>query len=478
MKTNILVYPEDLWLEQEQHIAAVGIESMAFGFIGINICNDKNEYLVFDNYLPVDDEFSKRSIAGISLKVDSVCAILKKVKQSSGLADVHTHPSGLSHFSSVDNCGHQIQMQNVFDFSPDGVLIRVVKERNNFRAEVTNKELQPEFEPIDIIKIIGDKGFHFIYPVNSRVKKEVINSNILEQHKRTLEFYKQDALSAIRKSTIGIIGTGGNGAAIINTLKFFPFKKWVLVDRDIIEEHNSNRFFGYNYGDAGKQKVDILKRELHRFDPAIEVETINSNFPDEISVKALKGCDILVVSPDNNLVRYAASQFAMRYLKPLLELGSGITMKNDHITAIGSQVRFQIPSGNGKCIVCNGLDVKRLESEEINEYKRNIGYITDTDESPGSVVTINSIAASLATHILLDYFGNYIQRDSIPTYLSYDEKNLTLTDLSSVFKKNPVCTICGRYSDSLFGKGDILPPNLEVLECEEASENLIGGEQL
>ena len=476
MKTNILVYPEDLWLEQEQHIAAVGVESMAFGFVGINVCNDKNEYLVFDNYLPADDEFSKRSIAGISLKVDSVCEVLKRVKQSTGLLDIHTHPTGMSHFSSTDNCGHQIQMQNVFDFSPNGVLIRVVKERNNFRAEVTNPELQPKFEPVDIIKIIGNKGIRFIYPVNSRVNRESINTNILEHHKRTLEFYKQDALSAIRASDIGIIGTGGNGAAIINTLKFFPFKKWVLVDNDIIEEHNSNRFFGYNDGDVGKQKVNILKRELQRFDPSVEVETINTNFPDEISVKALKGCDILFVSPDNNSVRYTASQFAIRYLKPLLELGSGITMKDGHVTAIGSQVRFQIPSGSGKCIVCNGLDVKRLESKEINEYKKNIGYITDTEESPGSVVTINSMAASLAAHLLLDYFGNYIERESIPSYLSYDEKNLTLTDLSSIFKKNPDCTICGRHSDSLFGKGDILPASLEVLAYEEAAENIIDGE--
>jgi|GEM_PF-4634429 len=468
MKPNILVYPDDLWLAQEAHIARGDVESMAFAFVGLNRCDDKDEFLVFDAYLPSDEEFSRRSAGGISLRVDSVCKILERVKQSTGLVDIHTHPAGLSQFSWIDNCGHQIQMQNVFDFSPDGVLIRIVKERGNFRAEVTTKDLRSHFEPVHIIKIIGDKSFCFIYPVNSRLKPSRISDGLLQRHERTMEFYKRDALSTIRQTHIGVIGLGGNGSAVVNVLKFFPFRKWTLVDADVVEVHNSNRFFGFNHGDIGRYKVDVLERELKSFDPSIDVETIKSTFPSEETNKALKSCDFLIVAPDNNAVRYATAQFAMRYLKPLIELGSGITMKDCRVTAIGSQVRFQLPTADSQCIVCSGLDVRRLESVELTEYKKSIGYITNSNESPGSVVTINSVAASLAAHLLIEYIGQYIDRDSVPSYLAYDEKNLVLTDLSRVYKKNPDCTICGRHSDSIFGKGDLLPANQRIVSTVES----------
>jgi len=476
MKPNILTYPADLWLAQEAHIARSDVESMAFAFVGVNGCDDKDEFLVFDAYLPSDEEFSRRSAGGISLRVDSVCKVLKKVKLSTGLVDIHTHPAGLSQFSWIDNCGHQIQMKNVFDFSPNGVLIRIVKERGNFRAEVTSRQLQPEFEPVDLIKIIGDQGFRFIYPVNSRLNPACLSENVLQQHERTMEFYKRDALAAIRQTHIGIIGLGGNGSAVVNLLKFFPFRKWTLVDADVVEVHNSNRFFGFNHGDIGRYKVDVLERELKRFDASTEVEAIKSPFPGEETNKALKSCDLLIVAPDINAVRYTVAQFAMRYLKPLIELGSGITMKDGRVTAIGSQVRFQLPSAGSQCIVCSGLDVRRLESVELTEYKKSIGYITNGNESPGSVVTINSIAASLAAHLLIEYFGQYVNRDSVPTYIAYDEKNLLTADLSRIHKKNPNCTICGRHSDSIFGKGDFLPPNQRIASLiEDELEDPIEG---
>jgi molybdopterin/thiamine biosynthesis adenylyltransferase len=476
MKPNILIYPDDLWIAQENHISRKDAESMAFAFVGLNQCDDKNEFLVFDGYLPSNEEFSRRRAYGISLRVDFVCKVLEKVKQCNGLVDIHTHPEGLSHFSSIDNCGHQIQMQNVFDFSPQGVLIRIVKEQDNFRAEVTNTQIRPYFEPVDLIKIIGDKDFQFIYPVNSRLDSVELAEDIAQQHQRTMEFYKKDALSAIRQTHIGIVGLGGNGSAVVNVLKFFSFMKWTLVDADVLEVHNSNRFFGFNQGDAGKYKVDVVKRELQRFDPSVDVETVKSRFPSEEANKALKNCDVLIVAPDNNAVRYAAAQFGMRYLKPLIELGSGITMKDRRVTAIGSQVRFQLPIAQSQCIVCSGLDVKRLESEELIQYKKDIGYITGSNESPGSVVTINNMAASLAAHLLIEYFGNYVNRDSTHLYLAYDEKNLLLTDLSHIYKKNPDCTICGRHIDSIFGKGDILPTNLNVVspiaEMQSIEENI------
>lgn len=480
MKPNFLVVPEDLWNSLETHLARRDVESMAFGFLGQNRCSERTEFLLHDTYLPSDGEFSERRAYGISLRVSSACTILEKLKFGAGLVDIHTHPDGLTQFSSIDDCGHRIQMQNVLDFSPNAALIRIVKESDNYRAEVTYKSIQPQFEPIDVIKIIGNKGLEFIYPRNSRIRPPSIGRDLRLLHQRTLDFYDPEALNIIQQSEIGIIGLGGTGAGVLNLLKFFPFKSWILVDADTLESHNANRFFGFNRGDEGKYKVDVLARELHRFDPTITVVTVKSKFPTDEANDALKASDILVVAPDNNTVRYAAAKFAMRYLKPLIELGSGITMKEGRVTAVGSQVRFQLPTLDSQCIVCSGLDVSKLESDEILRYKKDIGYIIGTDDTPASVVTINTMAAAVATHLLINYLGNYVSRELPPSYIEYNERELQLKDHSHLHKRNPECTICGRHGDSIFGKGDLLPKNLKVLsplEVETGLESQPNGEE-
>lgn len=463
MRLNEITTTEDIWGKIKEPLGNCEVEHLVLALLGLCDTEERREFLLFQVYLPEPGEYLAQGPGIVTLKAESAAEVLRRSKGCSGVMDIHNHLGDSPHvgFSSIDHQGIEKEARNVFDFKGDNYLVRIVKNSSQIRAEVTNKQLYPGWEPIDRIKVIGKKGFTFLYPCNSRVEPPDPPVDY-EAHRRTLEFYSKDALELISSLHFGVIGAGGTGSAFLNLLKFFA-RKITIVEEDCVERHNSSRLFHYVSGDDGRLKADIHMRELMRFSPDMEVKVVDSMFPSDEGVEALKSCDFIVVAPDNNLARYKAAEFAGRYMKPLIDFGSGVRMRDGRVTSIGCHVRLQLPTDEGKCLVCNGLDVENLAPPEFDEYKRAIGYLegANSDETPASVVTINSMAATIGMRLLLDYFGDYTGK-ALPNHILYDELSMKLVDLSGAFHKHPGCTICGRNDDSVFGRGDFLPEGLRV----------------
>jgi len=463
MILNQITTTQDIWTGMNEYIHSSQVEHLALGLLGLCETEGRREFFLFHTHLPETHEYRAQGPGMVTLKAESVAEILKRSKGCNGVIDIHNHLGDSHHigFSDTDYRGIEKEARNVFDFKPDNYLIRMVKNMSCMKAEVTYQGIYPRWEPIDCIKVVCDKGFAFHYPCNTRIQPsgEALDQ---EQHRRTLEFYPRAALEQISWLHFGVIGAGGTGSAFLNLLKFFA-RKVTIVEGDHVERYNSGRLFHYVSGDEGKTKTAIHARELQRFSPDIEVKVVDSMFPSDESIEALKPCDFVILAPDNNFARYKAAEFASRYMKPLLDLGSGVRMMDGRITSIGCHMRFQLPTENGRCLVCNGLDVKNLTPPEFEDYKRAIGYVEDenSDETPASVVTINSMAATTGMRILLDYFGDYTGKP-LPNHLLYDELNMKLVNLSDSFRRDPECVICGRGEDSIFGRGDHLPERLRV----------------
>jgi molybdopterin/thiamine biosynthesis adenylyltransferase len=471
MKQNRLIILNSIFSAMRERLSDPQKEHLLFGYLGVNQHARGRDFLCVDGYLPSPEEYCVQRAGLVTFPAYSVARVLKQSKGWNGLLDWHNHTGGFPRFSAIDNSEAEKELRNIWDFKGDNYLLRLVQSDGRVAAELTDRTLYPGWEPLDEIRVIGKQGIKLIYPENSRIKKEKEGESIdLEGHLRTLEFYPKRALKQLAGLHFGVIGGGGTGSAFLNLIKFFV-REITIVEADAVERHNSGRLFHYISGDEGKLKALIHKRDLERFSPGITVNVVYSMFPSEDSVEALKACDFLVAAPDNNFTRYKAAEFASRYMKPLLEMGSGVRMRDGEVASIGSQVRFQLPTKEGKCLVCNGLEVENLQTPEFVEYKRGIGYIegADAEETPGSVVTINSIAATICLRIILDYLGGYTGRE-IPSYIYYDELNLRLVDLSDAFSKHPECAICSSNPNSIFGRGDELPERLQVLKPRERLE--------
>jgi hypothetical protein len=365
----------------------------------------------------------------------------------------HSHTCG-AFFSDIDNAHDYRIAANVLDFCPN--YIRLVSGTDGIVAEVYSRE-EPEWLPLDGIKVVGPSGFRFITPKNAPAPYR--DSGVdLTVHDRTLRMGtgSETDLRLIRNSVIGVIGVGGGNSAVNQILKHLQPGKVILIEPDHIERHNANRLFGYREGDEGKPKAIIAKREIHALHPEIEVECILDHFPSARTVDPLKEADILISFPDNNPTRDQLALFGARYHKPVFDAGTSITYRDrEEPHRISARVLTQFPGG--PCLRC--LGVKGGYSPVILEETRKAqaSYSNRPDLQPvPQIVTTNAFAATLIVRNLLCWLYPGLV-ESIPTYLQFEELAPSLEDLSGLFPRKPDCPYCGDHFEAERGWGDVSP---------------------
>lgn len=100
----------------------------------------------------------------------------------------------------------------------------------------------------------------------------------------------------IADTTLLIAGCGmGSAPAICATRT--GFRKFVLVDGDVVDAHNLNRQF-YTQADIGLPKVECLKRHILAINPDAEVEAIQANLDAHNIPGILSRCDVVFDTVD------------------------------------------------------------------------------------------------------------------------------------------------------------------------------------
>lgn len=107
----------------------------------------------------------------------------------------------------------------------------------------------------------------------------------------------KEKLAAIQRLKVGIAGAGGLGSNCAAFLVRSGFKRFRIVDFDVVESGNLNRQF-YFAAQVGKSKVAALKENLLLINPALEIEALPEKI-DEGNVTALFSCcDVVVEALD------------------------------------------------------------------------------------------------------------------------------------------------------------------------------------
>ena len=85
--------------------------------------------------------------------------------------------------------------------------------------------------------------------------------------------YVSAATQAKVRNTRLLIAGCGIGSSVAVCAARFGFEQFVLVDGDTVDAHNLNRQF-YDFADVGRPKVEALKSQILRINPAAQVEAI------------------------------------------------------------------------------------------------------------------------------------------------------------------------------------------------------------
>lgn len=159
-----------------------------------------------------------------------------------------------------------------------------------------------------------------------------------EMYRRVIGLIGEKKFNLIQEKTICIIGLGGVGGTLFESLFRSGFTHFVLIDFDVVEETNLNRQILFNRKDLGKEKVVCAKNKALSINPNLDITIINEkingsninsfldNYDIDFIVDAVDDIDakkvIVKYSLQNNIDSICALGSANKFNSSLIEITS------------------------------------------------------------------------------------------------------------------------------------------------------------
>ena len=180
---------------------------------------------------------------------------------------------------------------------------------------------------------------------------------------------------------VAVVGAGGTGSITAEMLGRLGVGQIDLIDADRVEASNLNRLQGAGPGDVGEFKVDVMRRELGRCSPDVQVHSVADAVWSAAAVECLEQADMVIGCVDNEHTRWWLNRFAVQYLIPYFDVGVLVQLVPVRRTL--SRVTTVVP-GAGPCGHCSPMDFfhrsrpARFLDAATLATQRRAGYVQDT----------------------------------------------------------------------------------------------------
>ena len=255
---------------------------------------------------------------------------------------------------------------------------------------------------------------------------------------RHLVVWGAEGQSSVRSATVLLAGAGAIGNEVAKNLAMLGIGRLFIIDRDSVELSNVSRMIFFESGDVGKNKAEVLARNVHSKYPFVETLAFRGII-EEMPLKFYLDSDVLVCGLDNVVSRIYLTQIARRYSAPMVDGG---------ITGLDGRVQVYIPPDDA-CPIC---------MFPPNQYSQIVGLRNPCD-APVQEQTIPSFASSisLVSSILAEetikivlglnqyrQSGKWPEKSGQPLrrVLFMDLKNNRFTPLE--LKRAQKCYVCGK----------------------------------
>jgi molybdopterin/thiamine biosynthesis adenylyltransferase len=236
---------------------------------------------------------------------------------------------------------------------------------------------------------------------------------------------------AMAAADVLLLGAGGMGSGVLQSLVGLGVGRIRLVDCDTVEEKNLARQFAYRRDDVGRTKVDAARDWAASHEPGTVVDAIHERVLDVDTLRRLgAGADLVICaidSPDNVhlLVNEACFDLGIPYVTGGLQYST--------------LFYWSVEPGVSPCRLCLELD-RRDESRDMPE-------LTDLSVLlPAGRVNraTGPIAQLLAGFVTLEA-GRYLTRTDPPVAAAvYHTMELAdgLRAARSAWARHPECPLC------------------------------------
>lgn len=340
-------------------IAADGNEAGSLLFCE-SVRRDDGTLLLVKNIMPIPYEScTQRTPVFLSWPTEEFLMPAYETLEKQGLSLImlHSHPTGLSEFSCLDDENDlKILPRLTHCIVGDQLHGSAIMLPNGFiKARVMTRE--GYFLPIEKIAVAGDEILFFKDDVIGRV------DDVPTYMDKSAQVYGSATVDTLRNLKIGIVGCSGTGSPLIELLLRYHVGELILIDFDKIEEGNLNRMLMSRVRDVESQKlkVDRYAEWIQETGLPTHVNAINGLVPSEETTRALSECDIIFGCVDNAAARHAINKISCAYLIPYFDLGVAIKGDKQDNTVRQAIARCYYLQPDQACL----LDREAFSSERL-----------------------------------------------------------------------------------------------------------------
>ena len=147
-----------------------------------------------------------------------------------------------------------------------------------------------------------------------------LNNKTLERYSRQIimENVGIEGQEKIMNTSISIIGCGGLGTTAAQYLTMSGIGSILLVDDDSVCLSNLNRQTLFSESDLGKNKAEVLKKNLKKINPESKLISLPKKINKRNISKFLEKYRIILDCSDNFETRYLVNQYAFQKKKILV----------------------------------------------------------------------------------------------------------------------------------------------------------------
>lgn len=417
--------------------------------------------------VPAPDCYERQSASGLALKQAFHLYLLKTyLNQGLDVVHVHTHAGNETpDFSWIDDryeAEYAQFLSSTFRKSPRLISGVFDESLQHFQFRIWNKkgtayqEVKFTHSWFELAKTTPSSNQTLLLPAqskngewesfssSSKTSGERADSELMFARQKIFGQTFQEQLGQL---TVTLIGCGGIGAIFAEQLGRLGVKNWLLVDPDRLELVNLNRMPGatWKMAEQGWYKVEYVKHLIKQiYQTGSCVKAIPESIFNESAQKEVAATDLIIVATDNHRSRQIAQELAIKYMRPLVCLGTHIDVKADGVPRMYCRVTVP-PLGGNWCLMCgNIINLQRAALESaasaIEHLATGAGYLEGINDP--AVFWLNGICASTAVGVIQGMLTGTLNIDAGLDWI-YQFPQCKWHHTNTDYLATPDCYFCG-----------------------------------
>jgi molybdopterin/thiamine biosynthesis adenylyltransferase len=323
------------------------------------------------------DCFQRQASGNVKLHEDVLRGLLIRFAQSpyGCLINVHDHwfcaRTNFSRVDDADDLTFDCYLRKIFEPALPNIMDVVVRPISNVAlvlsqqgaaARLIDTRRMTPFAPVTRMSVVGDR--HMTVPLGMEPSSPASSEGRLSRHRDFIAPHHQAALQGLHAV---LVGCGGTGSILAETLGRLGLGALTLIDGDRLEETNLNRWQGAEPAWIGDLKSERLAERLTRMFPSMRIRHLACSVFDAAAEPLLRGADVVFGAVDADEPRVLLNRLALQQLVPYFDTGVAVMPEEDDIDF---RTRcFAVYPGSSACLECTSIalyDHERLATSFLD----------------------------------------------------------------------------------------------------------------